>query len=203
MKDDLVSKNPYSNIDNFFDPNDKFTEVEIKFEDNLFKVVGSDDRFYTKFGFGRKISSNYYLSSYEVFFIHEVLNSLKSNFTTDELWKICCGLSHNVTFAHNYVVYRYYRVNLWLVRDGSIFGFNFALYIDHPDRYHSSYLVSIYNSWDNFDNNIINDTRIAYSVNKKVIFCVIVPVKPLDYDCYECIYNLQVQAIDAKRLDVR
>ena len=191
-----------------FLPDEEFPLIEIQFQDNLFIVPSSfefRDLLYKTFCFGRYCGEELILSPYEVFFIKEVCNSISNlPFSVDELWNICCSFSRPEVFAKQYFVYRYYRTNMWVVRDGSVFGSQFVLYLDHPDLVHSSFLVNIIDDWSSIQKECLMESRIAWSLVKKCIICVIqITKKDIDYSSPKCLESMRLEAMDVKRLKFR
>ena len=191
-----------------FAPDEDFPLVEVQFQDNLFFVPSSyayRDLLFKTFCFGRYCGGDLILSPYEVFFIKEVCDSLSNlEYSIDELWNLCCSFSGPEVFAKQYFVYRYYRTHMWVVRDGSVFGSQFVLYLDHPDVVHSSFLVNVIDNWSCIQKECLIESRIAWSLVKKCIICVIQSRnQDIDYSSPNCLESMRLEAIDVKRLKFR
>ena len=190
-----------------FCPDQEIPNINLKFENNIFFIPSFDptkDIIFKTFCIGRYLGDDLILSPFEVIFLKEICDSIPS-FSLQELWTICCSLSKETTFAKEYFVYRYYRINMWVVRDGSVFGSHFVLYLDHPDVVHSSFLVNILEDWSNVKEEALICSRIGWTLVKKCILCVVKmeTEESIDFSTPQCLEHFQIEAIDVKRLNVR
>lgn len=189
-----------------FYPDNDIPVIEVKFENSLF-IITSDtnirDILIQEFAFGRMLGDKCILSPYEVFFLYDVCESIKINLNRQELWNICTELSKEGVFAKNYAVYRYYRTNLWVVRDGSVFGCQFVLYSDHPEVVHSSFILTILDNWENFENESLIITRIGWFLKKRGILCVVKIPDAVDYNNPDCVDLMDIESIIVKRVKFR
>ena len=204
-KNELVLKR-WIDIKGSFCPEEEVPLVDVKLVDNVFVVPSTCENrniLFKKFAFGRFLGDNLILSTYETFFLKEVLNCINFDFSNEELWNFCCKISGEDVFPRQYFVYKYYRINMWVVRDGSVFGTEFVLYADHQDVVHSSFLLSVMNDWGNIEKECMIKSRIGWTLAKKCVISVVKIEEGTSLSTPECLDHMELEAVIVKRLKFR
>lgn len=188
-----------------FIPSKEIPTIEVKFSHGYFYTPESiEQRILSEhFGFGRWSGDKFILSPYEVYFLADVCESIIINMSKEELWSKCVSLFKSNLFQIHYFVYKFYRCNLWIIKDGSVFGSDFVLYSDHPSKVHSSFCINILPNWENVKNDIAITTRICWTVKKSEILCVVNCSKVTNILSSECIDEMSLQPICVKRAKFR
>ena len=159
---------------------------------------------FKNFGFGRKQNNIFILSPYEAMFIRQIqkdpdMINIEGLNDINALWQYCCSLFAPTLFPIQYAIYHYFRCRYWVVRDGSIYGFLFVLYSDHPDQVHSAYTVQLVNDWNEVWEIAPSVTRINWGV-KKTSLLVVIPDE-CDLNDPNCISNFEIESMCLKRLE--
>lgn len=161
---------------------------------------------FQKFGFGRKQSNIFILSPYEVMFLRQIqkdtsMITIEGHNDISELWKYCCSLFAPTVFPIQYAIYHYFRCRYWIVRDGSLYGFLFVLYPDHPDLAHSKYTVQLVNDWNEVWDLAPSTTRINWGVKKTSLLVRVIVPSENDFNDPSCISNFVIESMCLKRLE--
>ena len=192
-----------------FMPKDPLPKLCIKKLSSFFTISNDDEShkiLFNKFGFGRIQSNIFILSPYETMFLYQLQKDPKMIIIepqTDSfnLWNYCCSLCGPSIFPIHYAIYHYFRCRYWVVRDGSIYGFLFVLYSDHPNLVHSKYTVQLVNNWNNVWEIAPSVTRINWGIKKtSILVRVIVPLE-VDYQNPDCISNFTIESMCIQRLE--
>lgn len=187
-----------------FDPGKDLPHVDIVERGALFVVKDGEtekDILYNMFGFGHIVGHVLVLSPYEAFFLGALEND--DDDSIDRLWQKCSAKYAPGVFATRYAVYHFYRHNLWIVKDGLTFGGDFVLYKDHPDVFHSTYIVTIRESWDDMNGDIIMASRIAWNVGKMSVFIRVIVPDGTDMTRSSCVGMMSIEDISIKRARLR
>jgi len=188
-----------------FSPEADLPNFRVSMDGGWFFVDESLDirrNIFNKFCFGVFYEERLVLSAYEVYFLLDVCKCIDIKLKKDDLWNECSKIFSKGVFPRLYSVYSYYRSNLWVVRDGSVFGAHFVLYSDHPDIVHSRYMVQVLESWEKAEKEAIICSRIAWSVKKEVILCV-AESNSDDFSNDSILDKIKIQSICVKRCKFR
>lgn len=190
-----------------FRPDKELPFLNIEIKDYRFIVPNefSEQRneLYSFFGFGQIQNNDLILSPFDTFFLVGICETARISKDSKQLWDYLCSLFAPDVFPIKFAVYLFYRLNSWIVKDGSLYGGDFLLYEDHPELVHSGYLVKIITDWNTLDQELCQNTRIAYSTHKDtIIVCVSNPKNVLLNDP-SCLHDLKLEAIQANSIKLR
>ncbi|OHT05853.1 tRNA intron endonuclease, catalytic C-terminal domain containing protein [Tritrichomonas foetus] len=188
-----------------FKPTDPLPDLTVSKLGSLF-IISDDcegqEIIFKSFAFGKKINNIFILSPYEVMFLKQIQCNMNLKENETQLWKHCCSFFGPSIFPIHYAIYHFFRCRYWVVRDGSIFGAIFVLYIDHPDQVHSKYTVSLINDWDQVTEIAPSITRVDWAIRKSRILVKVNVPTDSNFDDPSCISNFTIEAICVKRIKV-
>jgi tRNA-intron lyase len=189
-----------------FTPQAALPNVAIVRHGDLFGISESDehrDDLFDHFGIGYKSGPLLVLSPFEALFLLMLNPAVNIDLNVQELWNHCSMLFPPTVFARYYAVYHYYRCNLWVVRDGSVFGAHFVLYADHPDLVHSKFLVIVMDDWNNRDCEMLRASRIGWSVRKSALLVNVKVPSDADFGASACLSTFSIEDVTVKRVKFR
>jgi tRNA-splicing endonuclease subunit Sen2 len=189
-----------------FTPDADLPRVDIICHGDLFAVpesCESRNALFDHFAFGSFNVNLLILSPFEVFFLTMLNSHINIVFDRQQLWDHCCSLFPPTVFAKHYAVYHYYRCNLWVVRDGSVFAAHFVLYPDHPDLVHSKFMVIVMENWEDRDRESLRASRIGWSVRKTVLLVRVVIPEGTDFSNPDCLSTFTIEDVSLKRVKLK
>lgn len=192
-----------------FMPTDPLPRLDIKKLYSFFIIPDDCEGqkiIFNHFGFGRKQGNIFILSPYEVLFLSQLqkdpnMISIENKNDINELWQYCCSLFGPSIFPIQYAIYHYFRCRYWVVRDGSIYGFLFVLYSDHPDVVHSKYTVQMIEDWNEVLLIAPSITRINWGVRKKALLVRVIVPSESDLKNPDCISTFVIESMCLQRLE--
>ena len=180
-----------------FKPSEELLIADIIQENGLF-YAEHEMKFdlYKNFGFGRIINEKLLLSCYEAEYLSLLYKLMNAPNIEGNVWQV---ISSDSSFIIRYAVYHYFRSKLWIVRDGTGFGFDFVLYPDHPNEAHSKYCVKIISSMDEFEKRAILTTRVTWNVKKEVMFVIVDIPSDVNIENSDCLSSITITPFTTNR----
>ena len=127
-------------------------------------------------GFGYNVNLNYHLDLFESFYLLEkkkieIKDKTNSIINITTMLEICNKKIKN--FEDKYIVFKEYRDNGKIIKDGALFGFDFRVYKNSKEHTHTQEVIDVKRTYKDTMKEIIKSERLANSIHAKYILAII------------------------------